>query len=174
MTLKQRHDDINFSLRTGGEAVLDDPQVLSYLSEALQYKPDADHEARRAALLEALSVNLAQHAWIEVDQSLLPKHLCLLIHLSHAPSGETPTVPAHLDELLFAVARTAGTTEFSPSISIIDNSGNLHCAKAFNSGTYTHIPLDPPHKKRAVQALSLQGVVDHIDATTRGRVRVRG
>lgn len=168
MTLKRysptrsRHEAVNRALRTGGESVLAKPRVLSYLSRALLYKPSADHEIRRAALLEALSVNLARYMWITVSKSLYAKRLSLEFHLRRVSTDTPPTVPPHLDALLIALASNADTTARVPTINVIDQNGHLHYAKAFSDGTYTHLPLDPSYKGDAAQVQSLQALVNSI------------
>lgn len=162
---KARHDDVNYALRTGGEAVLAKPRVLSYLSHALHHKPDAEHEIRRAALLEALSVNLARYMWITVNRNLHTKHLSLDFHLTRISADSRAAVPPYLGSLLTAVARAATDPAHLPSISIIDKNRHLHLAKAFSDGTYTHLALDPSYEGDAVQTSGLQSLVDSISAT---------
>lgn len=161
---KSRHEAVNCALRTGGASVLGRTRVRSYLSRALQYKPSADHEVRRAALLEALSVNLSPYIWITVSKSLHKEHLSLDFHLRRFSADTFPTVPPHLDALLVAVASNADSTSHLPTINIIDQTGHLHYAKVFSDGTYTHLPLDPSYTGDAAQVQSLQALVESISA----------
>lgn len=161
---KSRHEAVNRALRTGGDAVLGKARVRSYLARALQHQPSVDHEIRRAALLEALSINLSPYIWITVSKSLHTKRLSLEFHLRRASTDNPPTVPPHLDALLIAVAGNADTTVQVPTISIIDQNAHLHYAKAFSDGTYTHLPLDPSYKGEAAQVQNLQALVDSISS----------
>lgn len=164
---RSRHEAVNCALRTGGDAVLGKTRVRSYLSRALQHQPSVDHEIRRAALLEALGINLSPYIWISVSKNLHAKHLSLEFHLRRASADTPPTVPPHLDALLVALAGNADTTARVPTISIIDQNGHLHYAKAFSDGTYTHLPLDPSYKGDAAQVQNLQALVDSISSLAR-------
>lgn len=164
--LKSRHDDVNYALRTRGEAVLAEPRVISYLSRALHYKTGAEHEVRRAALLEALSVNLSQYVWITVNRSVYKRHLSLEFHLTRISSESPAIVPPHLGALITALARTTTPPAELPSVRIIDKDGHLHYAKAFSDGTYTYLPLDPSYDGEAAQAPSLQALIDSISAAS--------